>query len=177
MRTRLALLAAAVVLASCTEGVAPHAPVYAPPAQEPVAPTDVLPPREGSEARPPPAPVEEPEVPPPPPPVVPRGSATVVDLEEGSRGLLSVEQVDVDLTVSGVRGRHMVSVEFVPPSGLPYERRSAEVDSRVDESRTVRFSLPVAGTAVATSGMSGTWQARFFLDGAPLTAASFTLDP
>ncbi|WIG97286.1 hypothetical protein [Myxococcus sp. SDU36] len=175
MRTRLALLAAAVMLASCTEGVAPRAPVHAPPALEPVAPTDVLPPREGSEARPPPAPVEEPEV--PPPAAVPRGSATVMDLGEGGRGALSVEQVNVDLTVSGVRGRHTVSVEFVPPSGLPYERRSAEVDSRVDESRTVRFSLPVAGTAVATSGMSGTWQARFFLDGAPLTAASFTLDP
>ncbi|QDE90604.1 hypothetical protein BHS06_17455 [Myxococcus xanthus] len=175
MRTRLAFLAAAVMLASCTDGVAPYAPVHAPPAQEPVVPTDVLPPREGSEARPPPAPVEEPEV--PPSPVVPQGSATVIGLGEGSRGLLSVAQVDVDLTVSGVRGRHTVSVEFVPPSGLPYERRSAEVDSRVDESRTVRFSLPVAGTAVATSGMSGTWQARFFLDGAPLTAASFTLDP
>ncbi|WP_217917600.1 MULTISPECIES: hypothetical protein [unclassified Myxococcus] len=177
MRTRLALLAAAVMLASCTEGVAPRAPVHAPPAQAPVAPTDVLPPREGSEARPPPAPVDEPEVPPPPPAVVPRGSATVMDLGAGGRGALSVAQVNVDLTVSGVRGRHTVSVEFVPPSGLPYERRSAEVDSRVDESRTVRFSLPVAGTAVATSGMSGTWQARFFLDGAPLTAASFTLDP
>ncbi|AEI67255.1 hypothetical protein [Corallococcus macrosporus] len=181
MRTRMALLAAAVLLASCTEGVAPYAPGNGPPAQgeEPLPPTDVLPPREGSGATPPPAPVGEPGPEPevPPPAVGPRGSASVVGLGAGDRGLLSVEQVDVDVTVSGVRGRHRVSVEFVPPSGLPYERRSAEVDARVDETRTVRFSLPVAGTAVATSGMSGTWQARFFLDGAPLTAASFTLDP
>ncbi|MFP2956573.1 hypothetical protein ACLEPN_01760 [Myxococcus sp. 1LA] len=177
MRTRGVFLATAMLLTACTEGMAPYAP--APPAQDSLPPTEVLPPREGSGATPPPAPVEEPEPEPevPPPAVGPRGSASVIGLGAGERGLLSVEQVDVDVTVSGVRGRHQVSVEFVPPSGLPYERRSAEVDARVDEARTVRFSLAVAGTAVATSGMSGTWQARFFLDGAPLTAASFTLDP
>jgi len=167
MRVRLSLLTASVLLASCSEGVAPYAPVRAPPGQgtEPVTPTDVLPPHEDSVATPPPA------------PVVPQGSAAFIGLEEGNRGLLSMAQVDVDLTVSGVRGRRQVSVEFVPPSGLPYERRATQVDVRADESRTVRFSLPVAGTAVATAGMSGTWEARFFLDGEPLTAASFTLAP
>ncbi|WP_426752162.1 hypothetical protein [Myxococcus sp. Y35] len=163
MRVRMAFLTSALWLASCTEGEAPHAPVRTP--QEPVAPTDVLPPR-GDTA-----------VPPPPAPVVPRGEASFIGLEEGRRGVLSMAQVDVDLTVSGIRGRRQVSVEFVPPSGLPYERRAAEVVARADQAQTVRFSLPVAGTAVATSGMSGTWEARFFLDGAPLTAASFTLDP
>ena len=167
MRVRLAFLTAAVLLASCAEqGVAPYAPVRTPPAQDadPLAPTDVLPP-----------PVDMGER--PPPPVIPQGEAAFIGLDESRRGALSMEQVDVDLTVSGVRGRRKVSVEFVPPSGLPYERRTTEVDALVDESRTLRFSLPVAGTAVATSSMSGTWEARFFLDGEPLTAASFTLDP
>ncbi|AKQ66293.1 hypothetical protein A176_003205 [Myxococcus hansupus] len=167
MRVRLAFLTAAVLLASCTEaGVAPYAPVRTPPTQDadPLEPTDVLPP-----------PVDIGER--PPPPVIPQGDATFIGLDEGRRGGLSMEQVDVDLTVSGVRGRRKVSVEFVPPSGLPYERRTTEVDALVDASHTVRFSLPVAGTAVSTSGMSGTWEARFFLDGEPLTAASFTLDP
>jgi hypothetical protein len=101
----------------------------------------------------------------------------VVGLEEGARGLASVSQVDVDLTVGGVRGRGTVEVEFISPAGHPYERRSQGVEASPLEQRTLRFSLPVAGTTVATSGMSGTWQVRFFLDGAPLTTAAFTLEP
>jgi hypothetical protein len=147
-----------------------------------VSPTDVLGDTAGTPRSTPPPPEDavqpEPEpvvVVPPPAPVT--GSAVVVGLEEGSRGLASVSQVDVDLTVSGVRERGTVEVEFVPPSGLPYERRSTVVEARPDVTRTLRFSLPVAGTTVATSGMSGRWQVRFFLDGAPLTTAAFTLDP
>ncbi|MBZ4422075.1 hypothetical protein [Myxococcus sp. RHSTA-1-4] len=160
MRARMAFLAAAVLLSACTEGKAPLAPVPVDdPSTDPGSPT----PEEAVVVVQPPAPVT--------------GSAVVVGLEEGARGLASVSQVDVDLTVRGVRGRGTVEVEFVPPSGLPYERRSSVVEARPDESRTVRFSLPVAGTTVTTSGMSGTWQARFFLDGAPLTTAAFTLEP
>lgn len=177
MRARKAFLAAALLLAACTEGVAPVAPgryVEPPetPAVEPVAPTDVLGGAHGT-ARPPPAPAPQAE--PEPPPL--SGSAVVVGLDEGTWGLSSVSQVDVDLTVGGVRGKGTVEVEFVPPSGHPYERRSRVVEAPPGEQRTLRFSLPVAGTAVATTGMSGTWQVRFFLDGAPLTTAAFTLEP
>jgi hypothetical protein len=98
-------------------------------------------------------------------------------LEEGARGLSSVSHVDVEVTLAGARGNRTVSVEFIPPSGHPYERRSTPVDLRLDTPRTLRFTFPVAGTTVATSGMSGTWQALFFLDGEPLTTAAFTLEP
>ncbi|WP_171818849.1 hypothetical protein [Pyxidicoccus fallax] len=168
MRARMALLAAALLLSACKEGKAPESEVPVDgPSTDPVSPTDILGDAHGT-----PRPEELVAA---PAPVT--GSAVVVGLEAGARGLASVAQVDVDLTVSGVRGRGTVEVEFVPPSGLPYERRSTVVEAEPAMSRTLRFSLPVAGTTVATSGMSGTWQARFFLDGAPLTTAAFTLEP
>lgn len=176
MRARTAFLAAALCLSACTEGVSPLAPVdrgnTGEQPTEPLPATDVL--GNGPEtARPPPAAEVEPA-----PVVIPvTGSAAVIGLQDGARGLSSVSQVDVDLTVGGVRGKGTVDVEFVSPAGHPYERRSSVVEAPPDVTRTVRFSLPVAGTTVATTGMSGTWQVRFFLDGQPLTTAAFTLDP
>jgi hypothetical protein len=181
MRLRKAFLPAVLLLAGCTEGVAPHAPgrYVAPPETpvvEPVSPTDVLG-EPGASARPPPAPVPDTQPLPEPEPPPLSGSAAVVGLEEGRRGLSTVSQVDVDLTVEGVRGRGTVDVEFISPAGHPYERRSTVVEAPPQERRTLRFSLPVAATTVSTTGMSGTWQVRFFLDGAPLTTAAFTLEP
>ena len=175
MRARTAFLAAALLLSACTEGVSPLAPVSRgntdeQPTELPA--TDVL--GDGAEsARQPPAA----EVAPAPMPIPVTGSAVVRGLEAGLRGLSSVPQVDVDLTLNGVRGRGTVEVEFVSPAGHPYERRSSVIVAKPEVPRTVRFSLPVAGTTVATSGMSGTWQVRFFLDGLPLTTAAFTLEP
>ncbi len=171
MRARKAFLAAALLLAACTEGVAPVAPgryVEPPetPAVEPVAPTDVL-----ADAP------EDVSPTPPPAPVTATAQAAVVGLEAETRGLSSVSHVDVDVTLEGRPGKRTVSVEFIPPSGHPYERRSTPVELSPGAPRTLRFALPVAGTTVATSGMSGTWQAHFFLDGEPLTTAAFTLEP
>ncbi|MCP3161937.1 hypothetical protein [Myxococcus qinghaiensis] len=180
MRARIAgVSAAALLLTACTEGgISPRvfdwtdAPAGGGmPVVEPVSPTDVL--GEESEAARPPAPDAVAEGEPMPAPV--SGRAEVVGLD--ARGLSDVSQVDVDLTVSGVNGKGRVEVEFVSPSGHPYERRTSVVEAKPEVTRTVRFSLPVAGTTVATSGMSGTWLVRFSLDGAPLTTAAFTLEP
>ncbi|MCE9671113.1 hypothetical protein LY474_25205 [Myxococcus stipitatus] len=175
MRARVAGFAVALLLGACREqGAAPRPGGWTePPGETPAAPTDVL--EESDSTRPPP-----PEVPAEgePAPVVPlSGSAQVVGLEPGSSGVSSVDQVDVDLTVRGLRGKGTLEVEFIAPSGHPYERRSSVLQSSPDAVKTVRLSMPVAGTTVATSAMSGTWQVRFFLDGAPLTTASFTLEP
>ncbi|WP_205522818.1 hypothetical protein [Myxococcus eversor] len=179
MRARIAgVSAAALLLTACTEGgISPRvfdwtdSPGGGTPVVEPVSPTDVL--GEESEAARPPAPEAVAEGEPMPAPV--SGRAEVVGLD--AHGLSDVSQVDVDLTVSGVNGKGRVEVEFVSPTGHPYERRTSVVEAKPEMTRTVRFSLPVAGTTVATSGMSGTWQVRFFLDGAPLTTAAFTLEP
>ncbi|MFP2927347.1 hypothetical protein ACLESO_19545 [Pyxidicoccus sp. 3LG] len=178
MRARMSFLAAALLLSACTEGSTPFVPLPGPeaPAPEPITPTDVLGDVPGdANPTPPPAEEVEPEPPPAPPPVT--ASAVVVGLEEGARGLSSVSHVDVAVTMGGRKGKRTVNVEFIPPSGHPYERRSTEVTLSPGSPRTLRFALQVAGTTVATTGMSGAWQAHFFLDGEPLTSVAFTLEP
>ncbi|RKG86473.1 hypothetical protein [Corallococcus terminator] len=180
MRGLVAVLAGVVALSGCSEGVAPRPPPTVTPGQGsdsagPLEPTDVLS-GGGSVARPPPeAPVAEEvspvEVPPP------SGSAQVVGAASGPVGLSQVEQVDVDFVVRGVRGRGQVDVEFISPTGRPYEKQGQTVEAPPEESRTLRFSLPVAGTLVTSSRMTGTWQARFFLDGVQLATTTFTLEP
>lgn len=205
MRALVAVMAGAMVLSACSEGVSPLAPAPVKPGTgsvSPVDPTDVLA-GGGSVARPPPpAPVGEqpppqepppeeppPEEPPPaeePPPVEepppaplppPEGSAVVVGAGSEPTPLSEVQQVDVDFVVSGVPNKGQVDVEFIAPGGRPYEKRSATVVAPPEETRTLRYSLPVAGTSVSMSRMTGTWQVRFFLDGAQLATASFTLEP
>lgn len=169
MRARIAGLSAALLLSACTEGTHPPKGSDDPGVVAPVDPTDVL--GEGTEVARPPSSEDEVAVEVP----TPMGQAEVVGL--ASRGLSDVSQVDVDLRVSGISGKRTVEVEFVSPEGHPYQRRSSVVVAKPDVTRTLRFSMPVAGTTVATSLMSGTWSVRFFLDGAPLTTASFTLEP
>ncbi|RKH84739.1 hypothetical protein D7Y21_24325 [Corallococcus sp. AB045] len=185
MRALVAVLAGAVVLSACSEGVSPLPPAAVKPGQgsgsvTPVDPTDVLA-GGGSVARPPPpAPAGEeppPEEPPPVPLPPPTGSAEVVGVGSEPTALSEVQQVDVDFVVSGVRNKGLVDVEFIAPGGRPYEKRSATVEALPEETRTLRYSLPVAGTQVSMTRMTGTWQVRFFLDGVQLAATSFTLEP
>ncbi|MBZ4374011.1 hypothetical protein [Corallococcus sp. AS-1-6] len=191
MRALVTVLAGAMVLSACSEGVSPLPPPAAmKPGQgggsvTPVDPADVLA-GGGSVARPPP-PAPSGEQPPPdeggeevPPPVAlppPTGSAEVVGAGAEPTPLSEVQQVDVDFVVSGVRNKGVVDVEFIAPGGRPYEKRSATVEAPPEETRTLRYSLPVAGTPVSMSRMTGTWQVRFFLDGVQLASTSFTLEP
>ena len=160
----LVLAVGALWLSACTEGVPPQAPVKPPEAVvEPV---------------PEPEPVEPQVEPTPPParePVV--ASTQLVPAPGGNRSVATLGAVDLDLTVKGVNGVGQVDVEFLAPGELPYERRTVSVQAPPTETRTLRFSLPVAGTPISSLGMSGAWEARFFLDGEPLASATFTLDP
>lgn len=189
MRALVAVLAGAVVLSACSEGVSPLPPPAVKPGPgsgsvTPVDPTDVLagggsvatpPPQASVDEEPPPEVVEE--EPPPAPLPPPSGSAVVVGAGSEPTALSEVQQVDVDFVVSGVRTKGQVDVEFIAPGGRPYEKRSTTVEAPPEETRTLRYSLPVAGTPVSMTRMTGTWQVRFFLDGAQLAATSFTLEP
>ncbi|RKH37663.1 hypothetical protein [Corallococcus sicarius] len=182
MRALVAMLAGAVLLSACSEGVSPQPPPTVTPGQGsdnggPLAPTDVLAGGGAVAQQPPEAPVEGEEEPPPANLPPPKGSAVVVGAGSEPVGLSEVQQVDVDFVVSGIRSRGEVDVEFIAPGGRPYEKRSRTVEAAPEETRTLRFSLPVAGTLVTSSRMTGTWQVRFFLDGALLATTSFTLEP
>jgi hypothetical protein len=117
----------------------------------------------------------EPKLPPPLPPLVASTRLAYVPAE--ARGLNAVNAVNVDLVVSGVNGQGQVDAEFIAPGQLPYERRSVQVSALPAETRTVSFSLPVAGTNVASTGLAGAWEARFFVNGEPVASAAFTLEP
>ncbi len=170
---------AALWLSACMEGSPPQALVRN--GTEPEAP-----PSEAREPVEPPAPLEsagvwgkkkdpEPEPTPPLPPVV--ASSRLAFVPAGVRSVAAASAVDVELSVSGVNGKGRIDVEFIAPGDMPYERRSVTVHALPAESRTLSFSLPVAGTLIASSAMTGAWEARFFLDGEPLASAAFTLDP
>lgn len=154
----LVLAVGALWLSACTEGVPPQAPVKPPEAVvEPVEP----------QVQPTPPPEREPVV----------ASTQLVPAPGGNRSVATLSAVDLDLTVKGVNGVGQVDVEFLAPGELPYERRTVSVEAPPTETRTLRFSLPVAGTPISSLGMSGAWEARFFLDGEPVASATFTLDP
>jgi hypothetical protein len=122
----------------------------------------------------PPPPAEEPPSPLPPPLV---GRAEIVFEPAAARALSVVREVHVDLALSGVRGQGALDVEFIAPGLMPYEKRTAAVEALPSEHRSLRFTLPVAGTVITSSRLTGPWEVRFFLDGAPLTVADFTLEP
>ena len=111
---------------------------------------------------------------PPLPPLV--GTADVTYVPEGARGLSDVTSVEVRLRVSGIVGSVSLDAEFLAPGPAAYEKRTQTVAAVPTEERELVFSLPVAGTNIPIHGLSGTWEARFFVDGAPLTAIPFTLE-
>lgn len=108
------------------------------------------------------------------PPLV--GRAEVSYVPEGARGLSDVTSVEVRLRVSGIDGSAAVNAELLAPGTAAYEKRTRTVEAVPTEERELVFSLPVAGTNIPIHGLSGTWEARFFVDGAPLTAVTFTLE-
>ncbi|QRK06507.1 hypothetical protein JQX13_41500 [Archangium violaceum] len=112
------------------------------------------------------------------PPLPPRvGRAEVLYVPEGTRGLSDVTAVEVRLRVSGLVGSVSVDAEFLAPGPAAYEKHTRMVEAVVPtEARELVFSLPVAGTNIPLHGLSGRWEARFFVDGSPLTAVSFTLE-
>lgn len=111
-------------------------------------------------------------------PPLPRrvGRAEVTYVPEGTRGLSDVTAVEVRLLVSGLVGSASVDAEFLAPGPAAYEKHTRTVEAVPTETRELVFSLPVAGTNIPLHGLSGRWEARIFVDGAPLTAVSFTLE-
>jgi hypothetical protein len=155
----LAMASAVLWLAACDEAVTPPGG-----GGEPVVPVEV--PWNG--ISPPVRPTA---------PLPPRvGVADVTYVPEGVRGLAEVASVDVRLRVSGIVGTVSVDAEFLAPGPSAYERRTLRVTAVPTEERELVFSLPVSGTNIPTHGLAGTWEVRFFVEGALLTTTTFTLE-
>jgi hypothetical protein len=159
----LALAAVVLGLAACDQG-APSVTTGGTPEEGPVVPAEVS----WNGITPPVRPT------PPLPPLV--GKADVTYVPEGARGLSDVTSVEVRLRVSGIVGSASVDAELLAPGPAAHEKHTQKVEAVPTEERELVFSLPVAGTNIPIHGLSGTWEARFFVDGAPLTAVTFTLE-
>ncbi len=81
----------------------------------------------------------------------------------GRHRLSDVRQVVVRFKVTGERGPRQAAVEFIRPDGMSYERRLVTLVSDGVTPQLLEFTLPVAGTLVATAGLAGTWTAKMFI--------------
>jgi hypothetical protein len=160
----LTMASLALLLAACSEAVTPNPPGGEGEPSGPLVPSEVS----WNGISPPVRPT------PPLPPLV--GVADVTYVPEGARGLSEVTSVEVRLRVSGIVGAVSVDAEFLAPGPSAYDKRTRAVEAVPTEQRELVFSLPVAGTNIPTHGLSGAWEVRFFVDGAPLTTAGFTLE-
>jgi hypothetical protein len=166
---RAFVVAAGLLLSACTtEGVTPRAPEWSdapePAPAHPVTPVEVSWNGISPQVR---------RAPPLPPRV---GTVEVAYEPEAARGLTEVRSVNVRLRVSGIVGQGQVAAEFLAPGPAVYERRTLRVEAEPTEERELIFRLPVAATNIPVHGLSGAWEVRLFLDGAPLTTATFTLE-
>lgn len=111
-----------------------------------------------------------------PPPALSATTCAVYDPVAG-RTVSDVMTVTVCAEVLGAAAGTRLSVEFLTPQDMPFERREAPVTGTAYTRQRFDFSLPVAGTMIDSSHMGGQWKAKFFLDGAPLAVQTFDLSP
>lgn len=109
-----------------------------------------------------------------PPP--PRHVVTATPFPAGATALNWVQSVEIDVTVEGGSvGTRAISVIFVSPLGLVWQRQRELIDARAGEAQVVHFSLPVASTFIEEQQLSGAWQ-LITLDGEVEQASTtFTL--
>ena len=130
------------------------------------------------------SPSEEAVPAPPPAPKLQVHGASATLFPAGARGTADVDEVRMELTLSGLGGAREVVLEVVAPGGTPsdptgtvYLRKTVVLDDGTDPRPRAEFRMPVAGTFITQNRLAGTWDARFFLDGALVASTAFTLEP
>ncbi len=122
-------------------------------------------------------PIDRPPVfdaPRPPPLAV---SSSVAYQPSGDIHLSTLRSVSVAFTVIGAGANDLATIEFVAPSGSPYETRPAPLTGTAFDEQRLEFSLPVGGTLVETAQMTGTWKAVLLIDGQVAAAPAFDINP
>lgn len=88
-----------------------------------------------------------------------------------------LREVVLEARVQGAADEAELSLELFAPDGSTYEARSAKVGGDAFATYRVKFIVPVAGTAIDRSNLSGVWAARYLVAGKPLTEDNFELAP
>ncbi len=118
------------------------------------------------------------EVPPPePPPLVVSIEPTVTFDPPEAETVGTIRATKFELDVQGAEGEHEVALQVLTPSGHTYQLLTQKMTGARNGSVRVGFDLPVAGTFIDSSNLSGTWTARVLLDGEERGALTFELEP
>jgi len=88
-----------------------------------------------------------------------------------------LREITVDVDVLGATSQQL-SFEFVTPAAAVFDARAAALSGNPYQRQHLRFELPVAGTLIDSSSLTGTWTARALLDDGTLAAqAGFGVHP
>lgn len=96
---------------------------------------------------------------------------------DGASSISEVRRVLISASVIGVAGPRGVTLELLTPSGDVYERQVETLFGSAFEPQQVEFDLPVAGTFIDQSGLSGRWTALLHLGDEPVAVGTFELQP
>lgn len=89
-------------------------------------------------------------------------------------GLLREVRLSID--VQGL-DPSALAVEFVAPEGNVFNRQVKQLNQKRTVRQQVDFTLPVAGSLIASSNLVGTWQAHVFHNDVEVAALSFEVTP
>jgi hypothetical protein len=116
----------------------------------------------------------QPEAPQPQPPPL-SALASIRYSPETASSVNEVLSVTVRVELKGSQGAHEVIANFEAPGSMPFERRVKVIDGSAFDTHVVEFVLPVAGTMIPQTGLSGIWTVALYHDGEKLTAPTFEL--
>lgn len=93
----------------------------------------------------------------------------------GATSIDEVRSLYFDVDISGAPRGAQLAAEWVANGEVVYERRTAVLELGPQAPQQHTFELPVAGTMIRQSQLTGSWTARFFLDGAEVSSQAFGL--
>lgn len=103
--------------------------------------------------------------------------ASAAVLSDGAPSVDQASEVVVSVDVIGGVGTHELSVELLSPSGATYQVQRKPFEAASHDSVRTEFAVPVAGTFIDSSNLSGEWTARVRVDGTEFTSQHFELLP
>lgn len=113
-----------------------------------------------------------------PAPCPPRHLVRAALLPAGATTLRTAQAAEVTVEVScGAVGAREVSVLFVSPQGLAWERQARRVAVARGATETVSFKLPISNTLVEDQALSGRWSVTTLDEGVELATTSFEVAP
>lgn len=87
-----------------------------------------------------------------------------------------VDSVTIGVDLMGAAPGEL-AVEFFAPNGMSYQRRTASVQGGTEAAQHFDFELPVAGTWIDSSSITGQWTARIFFQGEEKLSQGFDIEP